>query len=210
MPVVRYFFFVGGALLALLFILDAALPKPPAADGPDTEVDLTTVRIHSDQKWPERVVFDTSASAAVPATVPASPAREPRPMSRRRRLWPTFRRARAYGTYLRNLCRPIQKSRNQSRSRNVKRRKAGSALRWFGSRSSRDLASWRMIPGSWRARSIEPRLRKPRSCPNVRDGALSGHRAGIAECPLLTLSGHSAMSPLDFSRRDDLDRRTRR
>ncbi|WP_363331172.1 hypothetical protein [Bradyrhizobium sp.] len=61
-------------MLALLFILDAALPKPPVADGPDTAVDLTTVRIHSDRKWPERVVFDTSVPAAVPATVPASPA----------------------------------------------------------------------------------------------------------------------------------------
>ena len=74
MPVMRYFFFVGGALLALLFISDAVLPTPPVADQPDTAVDLTTVRIHSDQKWPERVVFDTSVPAALPATVPASPA----------------------------------------------------------------------------------------------------------------------------------------
>ena len=32
MPLMRYFFFVGGVLLALLFIPDAVLPKFPVAD----------------------------------------------------------------------------------------------------------------------------------------------------------------------------------
>jgi len=57
MPLARYFFWTGGALLALLFVLDACLPKLPAAGK--TNPDLLVIRIHSDQKWPERVVYDT-------------------------------------------------------------------------------------------------------------------------------------------------------
>jgi hypothetical protein len=64
MPVVRYFFFVGGALLALLFISNAYLPKPP--DVATADADLPVIRIHSDRKWPERVVFDTSRPTIVP------------------------------------------------------------------------------------------------------------------------------------------------
>jgi hypothetical protein len=76
MPLARYFFFVGGVLLALLFVVDAVLPKLPVADRADT--DLPVIRIHSDRKWPERVVFDTSLPTIVPAqtakTVPVAPA----------------------------------------------------------------------------------------------------------------------------------------
>src|ERR1700726_4028291 len=64
MPLARYFFYVGGVLLALLFISDAYLPKLPAADGVNT--DLPMIRIHSDRKWPERVVFDTSIPTITP------------------------------------------------------------------------------------------------------------------------------------------------
>jgi hypothetical protein len=78
MPVLRYFLFVGGALLALLFALNAYLPKGPVEASAD--YDLPAVRIHSDRKWPERVVFDTSRPTILPqqtastaATVPASP-----------------------------------------------------------------------------------------------------------------------------------------
>jgi hypothetical protein len=62
MPLARYFFFVGGALLALLFVISAGLPKQPAAQVQvvDTAADLPTIRIHTDRKWPERVVFDTT------------------------------------------------------------------------------------------------------------------------------------------------------
>jgi hypothetical protein len=76
MPLARYFFFVGGVLLALLFVVDAVLPKLPVADRADT--DLPAIRIHSDRKWPERVVFDTSLPTIVPAktanTEPVVPA----------------------------------------------------------------------------------------------------------------------------------------
>jgi hypothetical protein len=64
MPLVRYFFFVGGALLALLFVSDAYLPKPP--DVARADADLPVIRIHSDRKWPERLVFDTSRQTIVP------------------------------------------------------------------------------------------------------------------------------------------------
>ncbi len=69
MPLARYFVFVGGVLLALLFVVDAVLPQLPAADAnrTDTGVDKPIIRIHSDRKWPERVVFDTSIPTIVPA-----------------------------------------------------------------------------------------------------------------------------------------------
>jgi hypothetical protein len=56
-------------LLALLFVADAVVPKVPAAvtDRNDTSTDKSIIRIHSDRKWPERVVFDTSLPTIVPA-----------------------------------------------------------------------------------------------------------------------------------------------
>ena len=71
MPVLRYFVFVGTALLALLFAVDAYLPKVPVADHADTAAnaltDLSVIRIHSVQKWPARVEFDTSLPTITPA-----------------------------------------------------------------------------------------------------------------------------------------------
>ena len=67
MPVARYFMYVGGVLLALLFISDAFLPKLAVADRTDTATELPAIRIHSDRKWPERVVMDTSTPTIVPA-----------------------------------------------------------------------------------------------------------------------------------------------
>src|SRR4029077_14047408 len=58
MPLARYFLYVGGALLALLFISDPYLPKLPAADRGNFRSAI--IHIHSDQKWPERIVYDTS------------------------------------------------------------------------------------------------------------------------------------------------------
>jgi hypothetical protein len=60
MPLARYFFLVGGVLLALLWISDAVLPKVPMAAGTDLGTEKSFLRINSDRKWPERVVFDTS------------------------------------------------------------------------------------------------------------------------------------------------------
>ena len=67
MPVARYFLFVGGALLALLFALDAFAPQPVAVAGNSApSIDKTVVRIRSDQKPPEWVVYDTSLPTIVP------------------------------------------------------------------------------------------------------------------------------------------------
>jgi len=69
MPLMRYFLFVGGALLALLFIADACLPALPGVQASRSNTDLSVIRIHSDTKWPERVVFDTTRPTIT--TVPA-------------------------------------------------------------------------------------------------------------------------------------------
>jgi len=67
MPLARYFLYVGGALLALLFISDPYLPKLPAADGGSSPPAI--IHIHSTQKWPERIVYDTSLPTLVPAQI---------------------------------------------------------------------------------------------------------------------------------------------
>jgi hypothetical protein len=70
MPLGRYFLFVGGVLLALLFVANAALPGLPAAEQTvAASADFPVIRIHSDRKWPERIVFDTSVRATVPTLV---------------------------------------------------------------------------------------------------------------------------------------------
>jgi hypothetical protein len=69
MPLARYFFCVGAVLLALLFVLDAYLPKLPAADGAEAAAVLPAVRIQSDRKWPDRIVFDTSIAPIVPVAL---------------------------------------------------------------------------------------------------------------------------------------------
>lgn len=77
MPLVRYFVWAGSALLALLFIVDAYLPRLPASG--DAEAQPPVIRVHSDQnKWPERIVFDTAAilpkpSANADVIAPPSP-----------------------------------------------------------------------------------------------------------------------------------------
>lgn len=64
MPLARYFFLVGGVLLALVFISDLYFPKSPIFERAD--IDRQVIRIHSDQKWPERVVFDTNLPTITP------------------------------------------------------------------------------------------------------------------------------------------------
>jgi hypothetical protein len=67
MPVARYFLFVGGALLALLLLCNEVLPKLPVETERAEASPITSViRIRSDRKWPERVVFDTNLPTIVP------------------------------------------------------------------------------------------------------------------------------------------------
>jgi hypothetical protein len=73
MPVLRYFIFVGGALLALLFVADAYAPAQPVAAKADTvaAADNPTLRIRSDRKWPQAIVFDTTQPTIVPPVLKA-------------------------------------------------------------------------------------------------------------------------------------------
>jgi hypothetical protein len=80
MPILRYFFYVGGALLALLFICDAVLPKEPASDTKVAAADHPLIRIHSERKWPKPIVFDTSMPVIAPVVV-ASNADVPAPVA---------------------------------------------------------------------------------------------------------------------------------
>ena len=81
MPILRYFLYVGGALLSLLLISSVVLPQVPLPSTLTSVSDLPPVRIHTDRKLPERIVFDTrptvsSEPVAVIAsakTVPADP-----------------------------------------------------------------------------------------------------------------------------------------
>jgi hypothetical protein len=75
MPVARYFLFVGGILLALLLAIDALFPQQAVvASQAAPSVDKTVVRIRSEQKPPERVVYDTSLPTIVPPAVTAQAA----------------------------------------------------------------------------------------------------------------------------------------
>jgi len=67
MPVTRYFICVGGLLLALLFLVDQNYPA--AAVTPRAEVDRSILRIKSAQRWPERIVFDTTTSPRIASPV---------------------------------------------------------------------------------------------------------------------------------------------
>jgi hypothetical protein len=72
MPLARYFLYVGGVLLTLLFILDAWFPRFPVAER--ANADLLVIRIHSDRKWPERIVFDTSLPTIIPPQIASATA----------------------------------------------------------------------------------------------------------------------------------------
>jgi hypothetical protein len=71
MLLVRYFLYVGGVLVVLLLATSAFAPKPQVVSSADSGFDRSVIRIHSEQKLPERVVFDTTAP--VIAAVPAAP-----------------------------------------------------------------------------------------------------------------------------------------
>jgi hypothetical protein len=84
MPLGRYFIFVGGVLLTLLFAADWYMPHlalQPARANVDRGI-----RVQSRHRWPERIVIDTSLPTIVPVSAmaadlpPAAPlqARSPR------------------------------------------------------------------------------------------------------------------------------------
>jgi hypothetical protein len=77
MPLGRYFLYVGGALLALLLVLNAYLPSLEAASATATEYSRPVLRIRSAQKLPERIVIDTSIPTIVPAPTVVAEAKPP-------------------------------------------------------------------------------------------------------------------------------------
>ncbi len=81
MPLLRYFLYVGGALLALLLVANAALPPLPAGDGITSSSELPVIRIHSDRKRPEAIVFDTSKPTMAPPVVAKIETATPAPVA---------------------------------------------------------------------------------------------------------------------------------
>lgn len=80
MPIFRYFVFVGGALLALLFAADFVFPAAPVAQAVVTaSSDQPLIRIRSDRHLPERVVLDTSQPTIVPPAVKTAAVVAPQP-----------------------------------------------------------------------------------------------------------------------------------
>jgi len=82
MPIIRYFVFVGGLLLALLFAADRYLPVPVEAAAA-ADPDRTIIRIKSARSLPEKIVFDTGPRAHAPIiaqadSLPEEPPREVR------------------------------------------------------------------------------------------------------------------------------------
>jgi hypothetical protein len=84
MPIRQYFLRVGSILLVAMFAADWWLPAPvarPHSDIPPNE--RVNLRIRSDHKWPERVVFDTAhsglslAAGLVPRLVTYQPKSSP-------------------------------------------------------------------------------------------------------------------------------------
>jgi hypothetical protein len=66
MPLLQYFGWVGGFLFVALVSANWCVSAPTAA-APRSDVPLDqriNIRIHTDHKWPERVVFDTTRSLA--------------------------------------------------------------------------------------------------------------------------------------------------
>ncbi len=88
MPLLRYFAVAGGALLLVLLVAGAWLPQAPGEDGIVSSAEHPAIRIRSERKAPEAVVFDTGqqtvplakteATAPVPVKVtePQPPAAE--------------------------------------------------------------------------------------------------------------------------------------
>jgi hypothetical protein len=68
MPLLKYFGWAGSFLVAALFAADWGSSEPIARSRP-SDVPLNqriNIRIHTDHKWPERVVFDTTRSMPTP------------------------------------------------------------------------------------------------------------------------------------------------
>jgi hypothetical protein len=64
MPLFAYFGWVGSFLLAALLAVNWCLPAPIAPQSGVPLDQKISIRIHTDHKWPERVVLDTTGTMA--------------------------------------------------------------------------------------------------------------------------------------------------
>ena len=75
MPLGRHFLVVGAVLLALLFTADRYLDKTSSQTFGEAKFDKSIIRIRSEHKWPDKIVFDTKFTTIVPpAPVVVAPA----------------------------------------------------------------------------------------------------------------------------------------
>ena len=65
MPLMKYFGFVGSALVLLLLAMNWLLPEP-TVEPIHGSIEMPVIRIRSIEKPPERVVFDTSMPHTAP------------------------------------------------------------------------------------------------------------------------------------------------
>lgn len=80
MPIFRYFMFVGGALLTLLFAVNFVVPASPVTQAVATAGnEQPVIRIRSDRHLPERVVLDTSQPTIAPLAVKTAAVAAPQP-----------------------------------------------------------------------------------------------------------------------------------
>jgi hypothetical protein len=66
LPLRQFFLVVGGALLMVLFVADAVIPRPPPNESSSKGPRFPVIRINSELKGPEPVVIDTNRPAIVP------------------------------------------------------------------------------------------------------------------------------------------------
>jgi hypothetical protein len=80
MPIFRYFLFIGGTLLALLFAADFVWPVSPVTQAVATAgYDQPLIRIRSDRHLPDRVVLDTSQPTIAAPVVKTAAVTVPQP-----------------------------------------------------------------------------------------------------------------------------------
>ncbi|WP_234678926.1 hypothetical protein [Bradyrhizobium monzae] len=100
MPIFRYFMFVGGALLALLFAADFVWPTSPVAQVvAGASYDQPLIRIRSDRHLPDRVVLDTSQPTIAAPVMKTVAAEAPQPTAQVDRLADMSAKARVRETF---------------------------------------------------------------------------------------------------------------
>jgi hypothetical protein len=147
MPLARYFLLVGGALLVVLLIAGACLPSLPVVEQVETQ--RTKIRIQSEMKLPERVVFDTSMPAVThppePVTAETGAPTLPSGDDVSAKAWQAFAQVQSSDvrrSKLADIKRPELKSAPSRKSETRKRAAAPRKVRlarqpqfdWFGGR----------------------------------------------------------------------------